>query len=240
MDYFLNIANAGNFGGGTLVAMFVAGLIGGLSHCTGMCSPFSIALATRNYQKIEPSKLNEWNRAKASLVLPYHAGRISTYAFLGGVSAYISSMVSHQDWFGYARMAMIVVACLFFISAALSSGYLNKFIKLPYSTEFFTKLSKKYFGRTDFSSTYTLGVLLGFIPCGLVYGALMVAASTAKPLFAAGAVAAFGLGTVLPLFAATYGAGFFLKRFRNHFKKIAPAMMGLNSVLIFIMIIKLY
>ncbi len=224
----------------TLLAMFTAGLVGGFSHCTGMCSPFSIGFATKNYQKIEPKKLNEWNRAKASLVLPYHLGRITTYAFLGAVSAYIASMVSHTDWFSYARMAMIILAGLFFIFAALNSTALNKFIKVPYSTKFFTKLSKPLFGKSDFLSTYTMGILLGFIPCGLVYGALMVAASTANPMFAALSVAAFGFGTIIPLFATTYGAGFFIRRFRNHFRKIAPAMMCVNSVLIFIMIFKLY
>ncbi len=231
---------SGDLSVNTLLAMFTAGLIGGLTHCTGMCSPFSIAFATKNYQKIEPKKLNEWNRAKASLVMPYHLGRITTYAFLGAVSAYLASMVSHTDWFAYARMAMIFIAGLFFVLAALNSVALNKFIKVPYSTKFFGNLSKHFFGRSDFFSTYSMGILLGFIPCGLVYGALMVAASTANPMFAALSVSAFGFGTILPLFAATYGAGFFLKRFRNHFRKIAPAMMCVNSALIFIMIFKLY
>ena len=240
MDSFLDIANAGSFGYSTLVAMFTAGVIGGFSHCTGMCSPFNIAIASRNYHNIEPSKLTEFKRAKASLIMPYHLGRITTYSILGGISAYISSMVSREEWFGYARIIMIIIACAFFITAALNSPALKKFIKVPYSKKFFSDLSKKFFGKSDMLSTYTLGILLGFIPCGLVYGALMVAASTAKPALAMLAVAAFGFGTVIPLFATTYGAGFFLKKYRNNLRKITPVMMGINGVILLITVLKLY
>ncbi len=220
--------------------MFVAGLIGGLSHCSMMCGPFSLSLATRNYEKIGAGKLNEFNRARASIVLPYHLGRITTYSALGAVSGYMASLASNQEWFGALRVVMIVLASFFFIFTALNSSFVKKFMPTTLTSNFISRISKPLFGRSDIYSTYGLGVMLGFIPCGLVYGALIAAAATASPVTGALSVAAFGFGTIIPLFATTYGAGFFLKRFRNHFKKIAPVMMGINSVLIFLMIFKLY
>lgn len=53
---------------------------------------------------------------------------------------------------------------------------------------------------------YSLGVLLGFMPCGLVVAALLAASSAATPAVAALAMAAFALGTVPALLGVSFGA----------------------------------
>ncbi len=48
---------------------------------------------------------------------------------------------------------------------------------------------------------YALGLMLGFLPCGLLYGALAAAAASGDPLTGAFAMIAFALGTVPALLA---------------------------------------
>ena len=54
-------------------------------------------------------------------------------------------------------------------------------------------------GNTPLSG-FPLGLLLGFLPCGLVYGPLVVAAGSGSPLLGAGIMAALGFGTMPVLF----------------------------------------
>jgi sulfite exporter TauE/SafE len=51
-----------------------------------------------------------------------------------------------------------------------------------------------------------LGALWGFMPCGLVYSVLLVAAATGRPLAAAASMLAFGIGTLPSMLAMTLGA----------------------------------
>jgi uncharacterized protein len=51
-----------------------------------------------------------------------------------------------------------------------------------------------------------MGLLWGFLPCGLVYSVLLMAAATANPAVAAASMLAFGVGTLPPLLGLTLGA----------------------------------
>ena len=55
---------------------------------------------------------------------------------------------------------------------------------------------------------FLLGLALGFLPCGLVYAALLKAMHAAGPAAGAVTMAAFGIGTSVALFGVGYGAAF--------------------------------
>jgi len=79
------------------------------------------------------------------------------------------------------------------------------------------------------------GVVLGFLPCGLLYAALAVAASTAGPLDGALAMLAFGLGTV-PSLAAL---GVFGQMVGRHWgamvSRVGPVLLLLNAAILTVM-----
>ena len=59
---------------------------------------------------------------------------------------------------------------------------------------------------TQAGSKFLLGLLMGFLPCGLVYAALMKAVGTATPLAGALTLLAFGMGTSVSLIVVGLGA----------------------------------
>ena len=80
--------------------------------------------------------------------------------------------------------------------------------------------------RRSAGSTFLLGALWGWMPCGLVYGMLLVAVATAEPTGGAAFMAAFGLGTA-PAMIAT---GALASRFRalsgdSRFRRIAGLLV---------------
>jgi len=77
-----------------------------------------------------------------------------------------------------------------------------------------------------------LGVLLGFLPCGLLYAALAVAAGTGGAIPGALAMLSFGFGTV-PLLVAIGIAGEAAgRKWRRGMMQLAPAMLAFNAVVL--------
>jgi sulfite exporter TauE/SafE len=75
---------------------------------------------------------------------------------------------------------------------------------------------------------------LGFMPCGLVFAAVMAVTATANPLLAAIAMAAFGLGTIPALLGISLGSSVFLRKRKNWLQPFSTAMMFANSFILFL------
>jgi hypothetical protein len=86
---------------------------------------------------------------------------------------------------------------------------------------------------------YALGVALGFIPCGLVYGALAAAAAGGNGLTAAFAMAAFWLGTVPMLFGVGVAGGAILGRWPDIARQIAPILLLVNGAFLLYLAMKI-
>jgi sulfite exporter TauE/SafE len=72
-------------------------------------------------------------------------------------------------------------------------------------------LTRRFLPATSVSRALPLGMLWGFLPCGMVYSVLTTALLTGSALRGAGLMLAFGLGTLPNLLLA----GFLLRRFRD-------------------------
>ena len=81
------------------------------------------------------------------------------------------------------------------------------------------------------AARYALGVVLGFLPCGLLYGALAAAAGTASMGEGALAMAAFALGTVPALVAVGWGGLIVRRRLHDVARWIAPPLLLANAAL---------
>ena len=87
-DHFaMLLAWCGPEGPGLVLGLFLAGLTGGALHCGPMCGPFVLGQTADRLAAVPAAGLCEMARLRAGLLLPYHAGRMMTYATLGAVAA---------------------------------------------------------------------------------------------------------------------------------------------------------
>jgi len=185
-----------------LIGAWLAGTLGG-PHCLAMCGGFLAALsgAGRPAQPLLPA------RALALRQLPYNLGRIVTYTLLGAAlgAAGGASLVA-VDWLPLQR-ALFVVANLFLLVLGVSIAWRREggaWLQGA-GAALFARLApavRTLATRDSVPARYALGMIWGFIPCGLVYGVLPIALFAGSALEGGAVMLAFGLGTLPNLVAA--------------------------------------
>lgn len=167
-----------------LIAAWLMGLLGS-GHCMGMCGGLSSALAFGM-----PTQ-----GAKFPLLLASNLGRIASYSLLGALVGLLASGVtsSHALWPRLVAGSLLVLTGLSVARVWQGirvlehlGGYIWRFIK---------PISSRLLPLNSLPKALVFGALWGWLPCGLVYTALALAASQAS-VFSAGVMLAFGLGTL--------------------------------------------
>lgn len=188
-------------GAGLIGGLALVGLVGGALHCAPMCGPFALTQATTR-----PGTTGRLGRFSHATALPYHLGRLTTYAGLGALSGLFGGVLVAVSGFREVAAAFLLIAALVLAGQALRAfGYP---LPLPRSisrigaratlpiTRRMAPLAKRLAGRPAWLRGYGMGLLLGFLPCGLLYGALFAAASSGSLIVGALVMAAFAAGTV--------------------------------------------
>jgi hypothetical protein len=123
--------------------------------------------------------------------------------------------------------ALLVVGAGFLLLQALGFA-LNAGAPLGLAvTRFATPLSSSSWPL----ARYGLGVVLGFLPCGLIYGALGVAAGTGSAWRGALVMGSFAAGTVPALVAVGWGGHFLRRRLQDVARWIAVPLLFANAAL---------
>ena len=150
--------------------MLTSGLLGGFGHCLGMCGPVvsSCSMAIKN-KKLIPHIL-------------YHLGRISTYAFLGGIVGMTGSFLGVAGHlYGIQKYIMMFAGISIILMGIGLAGWIPIMKYIENQGTLLAGILNKFreitSGNLKNASFYSSGVLLGFIPCGLVYTALLSTAS---------------------------------------------------------------
>lgn len=176
--------------------IFLAGLLGA-SHCVGMCGGFAMMLGL--------SARTPWRNVGAQLI--YSSGRLFTYSVLGCLAGYFGGQLT-QDWALWLNVPAVLslVAGLFLIYQGLHAAGISLWRGNSRTTAsngcLAGPLFKTFFMSTRPTQQFLAGVLTGFLPCGLLYGALALAASTGNLLTGGMVMLLFGAGTV-PLMLLT-------------------------------------
>jgi sulfite exporter TauE/SafE len=182
------------------VLAFMTGLAGGFGHCIGMCGPLIGTFSLRD------SSLTIPGRFLAQLL--YHSGRILTYGFIGALMGFAGSfvnvagtLVGIQNGVMIAAGTVMVLMGLAIAGIAGGTGWLERYNR-PVLRAAGTVLEGTSLGRY-----LPLGLLLGFLPCGLSYTIFVAAAGAGDPLAGLALALAFGIGTVpaLVLFGVVVG-----------------------------------
>lgn len=204
-------------------AIFALGLISSL-HCVQMCGPIVLAYSL---------PLAKAARHQQMLVAhaAYNLGRITTYAALGalaGVAGGALNIVSRLA--GVANGARICTGLALIVAALLISGALpqSKLVQIG-PVGGFSRLIGRILLSPQPLSKLSLGLVLGFLPCGLVYAALLKSVETGTAAAGALTMVAFGLGTASTLTSfgiVSSAAGMRLGRWGNALSAAGVALMG--------------
>lgn len=220
---------------GLYSGLFLAGLAGGFTHCTVMCGPFALAQARTD---ISP-RLAPWERLKRSLLLPYHIGRMTTYVMLAIVfSAVFNTALFFSPLKNVIAALLLLTAALIFIANAVPLigrifPYLAR-ITLPVPRERILSKSQGLIRNRTPLKRFLLGVILGFMPCGLVVAALMTAVALPNPAMTAFGMALFALGTVPALIISVMTGQYAFARYPKVVPVFRVALLSISTATLFL------
>jgi len=229
-----------------LTSLITLGFFGGFTHCVGMCGPFVLTQVSNNLQKTSLKNFTNFHKLKNLALLPYQAGRITTYSIIGFFSSLLAKNISDIAHFKFFSATLLFAAAIFFFGI-----FLDKKITLRFKGKTLKKLSLFPLKKFNFLGTfinslflapqgfkgYVLGLILGFIPCGLLYGAFLISAAIPNPFLAALGMFLFGISTFPALFFSASG-GYFITKLPE-FKLVAKLVILINAIMLFLMAVKL-
>lgn len=188
------------------LALLLAGLAGSLVHCVGMCGPFVLGQVVADSENAR-GRYGEWQRLAGAALLPYHVGRLTTYTALGAVAGATTALFAATTGFAWLSAALLALGALLMILQAigLALGAASPLSRLV------TRLAAPLSASRHPAGRYALGLVLGLLPCGLLYGALAAAAGTGSARDGAVAMLAFGAGT-MPVLVGVGWLGVLLRR----------------------------
>lgn len=199
---------------------FVMGFAGSL-HCVGMCGPLALSLPA--------SQKSGLSRISGGLI--YNSGRIFSYAGMGLLFGSLGNLMIAARWQSGLSIALGTVILLYLL-----------FPKKYFHFSTVTILSKPFgllrqqlgrlFQSKKLSSSFYIGVLNGFLPCGLVYLALTSSIILSSPLDGGMFMLFFGLGTFPMMFATVIMGNYLNQSIRQKIHKAVPALLFFMAVLL--------
>jgi uncharacterized protein len=196
------------------------GLIGSL-HCAGMCGPITVALPLNN---------QSWF-ARISGGLLYNSGRSVTYALLGaifGLAGMGLALGGLQQW------VSIILGIVMILSVLIPwiGGTKNRLMNMA---DNISGLVRKPFVKLlkvrSYSSLFMIGMLNGFLPCGLVYIALAGALLMSRVYEGSLYMLVFGIGTIPMMLAISVAGNIISQKIKRSLSKVIPMFIILLGIL---------
>jgi len=189
----------------TFGAAIIVGLLGS-SHCLGMCSGIVAALnmGVSDGPTSKPKSLLLYQ-------LSYNSGRISSYVLVGLLAGTLGAGLMQL---GVSPVAGKLVAAAFMIALGLYLANwwrgLVVLEKLGHKLwRHLQPLGKRLFPVRNPLQAYLLGMLWGWLPCGLVYAVVAWSLTTGNGYDGAKLMLGFGLGTLPAMLIAGKVFSFF-------------------------------
>jgi uncharacterized protein len=184
----------------SLGAAFVAGLAGS-GHCLAMCGGIAGALAMRDSARAGAA-------ARWQLALAYNLARVASYAVAGALAGLLGSTLLRTAAVAPLSIAFRVLAGLIMVAAAgrLLFGWRLLDPLEAAGAGLWRRILPRSQGaaqRGGLTGAITLGLAWGWLPCGLTYSMLLLAATTASAATGALVMVAFGFGTLPAMVGAT-------------------------------------
>jgi len=203
-----------------LFSAFILGLISSL-HCVGMCGPIAMMLPVDHTNEVR----------KVTQIITYHLGRLTAYSTIGlifgllGRGFFLAGMQQKMSIFIGVAMILIVL-----VPEKIVAKY--NFSKPVYKVIAGIKSSLgNQFKKKTYKSIFTIGLLNGFLPCGMVYVALFGAIAMQSAGFGVLYMLLYGLGTIPLMTIVVYIHSLLKLPFRNKIQKAIPYVAVIIGVL---------
>ena len=206
-----------------LYSALIFGLISSL-HCIGMCGPIAMMLPV---DRNNPAK-------KVIQIMIYHLGRLTAYASLGFIFGVLGKGF-HMA--GMQQQLSIVVGVLMITIAIVPE---KVFMKYNFSKPVYRLISKvksslgSQFKRKSADALFTIGLLNGFLPCGMVYAALFGAIAMQDVTLGVSYMLLYGLGTIPMMSAVVFISNILSVSLRSKLQKIIPVVAVFIGILFII------
>ncbi len=179
-----------------LYSAFIFGLISSF-HCIGMCGPIAMMLPVDRNNEAK----------KITQIITYHIGKLTAYGILGLVFGFLGRSFYLA---GMQQQLSIIVGILMIMVAVIPE---KVFAKYNFSKPVYRVITKvksslgQQFKNKSYKSLFTIGLLNGFLPCGMVYVALFGAIAMQNVTLGIGYMLLVGLGTIPMMVAVVYASG---------------------------------
>ncbi|OOV16191.1 sulfite exporter TauE/SafE family protein [Flavobacterium sp. LM4] len=203
-----------------LYSAFILGLISSL-HCVGMCGPIAMMLPVDHQNEAK----------KVTQIITYHLGRLTAYATIG----LIFGLLGRGFFLAGLQQKMSIIIGVAMIAAVLIPERI--FSKYNFSKPVYKVISNlkstlgSQFKNKSYKSLFTIGLLNGFLPCGMVYVALFGAIAMQSAGFGVLYMLLFGLGTIPLMTIVVYLHSLLKLPFRNKIQKAIPYVAVIIGVL---------
>jgi len=201
------------------IAVFLLGLLGG-THCLAMCGGIVSALTVA-----APGAAPAWR-----LNLAYNLGRIAGYALAGAALGGIGSLGLLLNDALPVQMGLYVAANLMLLALGFYLCGVTSALALPERLggrlwANIQPLTRRYLPARSVSQALPLGLLWGFLPCGMVYSALALTLLSGSAWRGAMLMLVFGLGTLPNLLAASWLLARFSRVLRGRSVRLASGLL---------------
>lgn len=175
----------------TYLAAFIVGILGGV-HCVGMCGGIVGALSF----SVTPQNKTPW-----SILVAYNIGRLGSYTVAGLLAGILGATILAVIPLAKMQMLLLLLAGFFM---SLMGLYLANWWQLLRHVERFGSrfwkiiepAGRKLLPVHSTGQALFLGMIWGWLPCGLVYSVLIWSMSSGSGQSGALLMLSFGLGTL--------------------------------------------
>jgi len=211
----------------TFISAFFVGLFSTV-HCLGMCGGIIGALTFSLPEEIRNSR-----KRLIPYVSAYNLGRISSYSLVGALAGGLGgNLVTLSP--SYGHLILQLFASILMIGMGLYlAGWFPALVKIEHIGKPIWKklepISQKLIPVKSPIHAYLFGVVWGWLPCGLVYTALIWSTTAGSAKEGALLMLAFGAGTLPAVMIAGILTGWFTRLIRT--KYIRP-FVGLTIIIV--------
>lgn len=196
-----------------LIAALFLGIISSL-HCIGMCGPIALLLPV---DRANTSR-------KALQILLYHLGRLTAYGMLG----FVFGLLGRGFYLAGMQQQLSIVVGILMIAIALIPE--KVFARYNFSQPVYRAIAAvkshlgQQFKRKSPDALFTIGLLNGFLPCGMVYAALFGALAMPRLTESVGYMLLYGLGTVPLMSLVVYAQSWITVPVRQRLQQLIPVV----------------
>ncbi|RKF20027.1 sulfite exporter TauE/SafE family protein [Alginatibacterium sediminis] len=210
-----------NFDFPLFFSAFMVGLLGA-GHCLSMCGSIACAVGMT---------AGGPNKAPLLRLFLFNIGRITSYAIAGIIVSGSAATLIELGKLEHMLWILRIFAAVLLIFLGLSIGQWHQGIK--YVEKVGARLwrtlqpkASRLLAKQDNPSALLLGIVWGWLPCGLVYSMLTWSATQASVATGGLIMVFFGLGTFAVILSASIGAASFNQKIKSlFFRRISAITM---------------